>query len=96
MAARKDVASGRGVSLFERVTDGGAPRWLERSLGDTPFANRSDADRGLEEVEALGDARSPLTATEDGVWLDGALRAAAERRRDAHVHAVLRPRREPP
>ena len=77
MTARKDVASGRGVTLFERVTEGGAPRWVERGIGETPFTNRSDADRGLDEVQVLGDSAQSLTATSDGVWVDGALRAAA-------------------
>ena len=54
------------------------PRWQERSLGDSPFAQRADANLGLEEVEPLGDAAQPITVTEQGVWLDGRFLATAE------------------
>ncbi len=77
LVARKAASAGRGVSLFERTTDGG-PRWRERSLGASPFAQHVDADIGLEEVEALGDGAQSITATTDGVWLDGRFRATAE------------------
>ena len=73
----RHASAGRGLSLFERSTDGGA-RWRERSLGDSPFAQRVDADLGLDEVEALGDGAQPVTATTDGVWLDGRFRATAD------------------
>ena len=77
MTARKDVAANRGVSLFERTTEGGTARWVERGIGETLFTNRADTDRGIDEVQVLGDSAQSLTATPDGVWVDGSLRAAA-------------------
>ena len=83
---------GRGLSLFERTTDGG-PRWRERSLGDSPFAKRVDADRRPRGRRGAR-RRGPVDHR------DGGRRVARRQlqrdrggRRAAHLHAVLRPLR---
>jgi hypothetical protein len=76
MVASTAEALGRGIALFQRQDSGGGPRWVERSLGASPFAHATSA--GIAEVTALGGQAQPLTATPDGVWIDGSIRVDAE------------------
>ncbi len=59
LLARADAgARARRRAVRARHGDGG-PRWVERSLGDAPFATRADAGaRRRRACEPLGDARS--------------------------------------
>jgi len=67
--ARTDEDLGRGIVLFQRTTGPGGPRWVERSLGSSPFATEQNA--GTDKVAALTGSAEPLTVTPDGVWADG-------------------------
>ena len=72
---RPDSALGRGVVLLQRVTGGGDPRWEERPLGTTLFADRETPAQGIADVRPLGGAAQELTATAGGVWIDGTMEA---------------------
>jgi hypothetical protein len=67
MRAQPDA--GRGVVLFERVADGGAPRWRLRDHGAPLFAAAATPDVGVQGMAAL-DSPNALTATANGVWVD--------------------------
>ncbi|MDQ3644901.1 MAG: hypothetical protein M3356_05260, partial [Actinomycetota bacterium] len=75
--ARTDPALGRGITLFERTTGQGGPRWVQRSLGSSVFADRASPGQGVTEVGPLGGGSQPLTVTSDGIWIDGTLTSAA-------------------
>lgn len=75
MAARSADAPDRGLVLFGRDTDG---VWRERSLGSSKFAASESPADGATEIKLFPLAQpaigsDPLTATEDGVWLDGTM-----------------------
>jgi hypothetical protein len=76
LAAR--TTDGRGVVLLQREDTAAGPQWLDRSIGDLPFAQANPPDSGLTGIRALGDAAQPLTATSDGVWIDGEMRAGGD------------------
>ena len=62
-----------GIVLFQRTDTTGGPHWVERSLGSSPFANRSVPAAGVSEIHALEGQAQPLTATAAGVWVDGSI-----------------------
>ena len=78
--ARTDPALGRGITLFERTTGQGGPRWVQRSLGSSAFAARDTPAQGLTDVGPLGGGSQPLTVTADGVWVDGSVTSGGEAR----------------
>ena len=63
-------SGGRGLVLFERVSDGAGPRWRLRSISEPLFEQASTPARAVESVEPLTTPHA-LTATDAGVWLDG-------------------------
>ncbi len=72
LLGRSGVGLGRGVMLFERS----GTTWVERDLGSSPFASAETPALGIARVEPLGGSAQPLTATDDGVWVDGELQAS--------------------
>lgn len=70
LLARPAPETGRGLVLFERVTDGSGPRWRLRSLGAPLFEQAATPGRGVSAVAPLASPYA-LTATEAGVWVDG-------------------------
>jgi hypothetical protein len=70
--AETDPALGRGIVLLERTTPPGGPRWVERGLGATPFADRDTPGLGIAGLAPLGGTAQPLTVTADGLWIDAA------------------------
>jgi hypothetical protein len=78
--ARADDTLGRGVVLLERTTGGGGPLWVERDLGAPAFAARETPAEGVTELAPLAGSSQPLTATADGVWIDGSFRLAGSMR----------------
>lgn len=73
MVARAHADAHRGLLLFERVTDGPAPRWRLRDVGAPRFAADATPADGVTAVEPLPGG-SAATATADGVWVDGRFR----------------------
>ncbi len=75
--ARTAPALGRGIVLFERSAGApGGPRWVERALGAPTFAAAATPGQQVAAVAPLGGAAQPLTATADGVWVDGSMTVA--------------------
>jgi hypothetical protein len=72
------TTDGRGIVLLQREDTAGGPQWLDRSLGGLPFAQANPPDSGLTDIKALDDAAQPLTATADGVWIDGEMHAGGD------------------
>ena len=89
LLARTPDSLGRGIVLFQRSTAGGSPHWEERSLGDSPFASRNAPEAGIADIRPLEAQAQPLTATTDGVWIDGAVTVSA-RWRVEHFTLFLR------
>ncbi len=65
-------ALGRGIVLLRRTGPPSDPRWAERPLGATPFADRDSPGLGIAGLAALGGTAQPLTVTTGGVWIDAA------------------------
>jgi hypothetical protein len=61
--AHADPALGRDLVLLRREDAPGGPTWSERPLGAAAFAATA--------VDPVGGTSQPLTATTDGVWIDG-------------------------
>jgi hypothetical protein len=79
LLAQPPTGSARGVLLFRRTTAGGAPRWAVREVPGG-FSNREPGG-GVTNLTANATAAAdPLTATADGVWIDGAFEWQGARR----------------
>ncbi len=72
--------SGLGVLLFRRTTAGGAARWVAQQGLPNGFGSREPGG-GVTALGANGHRLAePLTATADGVWVDGTFDWQGERR----------------
>ncbi|HEY5941566.1 MAG TPA: hypothetical protein VIT89_01735, partial [Solirubrobacterales bacterium] len=76
IAETDDAALNRSVILLERTTTAGGPLWVERTLAGTPFREADSPADGIAGAAPIPGAAQPLTATQDGVWID--LSAAIE------------------
>ena len=75
LLARTDGASGDGLVLYRRVEQAGAARWERQALGVPRFEAAATPADGIAAVTPLdGDRQQPLTASADGVWVDGNVR----------------------
>ncbi|WP_320671929.1 hypothetical protein [Patulibacter defluvii] len=72
--ARAHESAGLGLVLLERTTAGGQARWVRRPLGVPAFDARATPALGVDAVTPL-DGGFALTATRDGVWVDGGFQA---------------------
>lgn len=70
LLAQPIAATGRGLTLFERVGEDAAARWVLRSLGRPELDRSAGAIEGVSGMRALPSPWA-LTATEAGVWVDG-------------------------
>jgi hypothetical protein len=69
-------ASGLGVMLFKRTEEkAGEPRWEQVELGASLFAQAATAAQGVSGVTPLTSPAQSLTASDQGVWIDGNLQA---------------------
>ncbi len=85
LLATTEADRGDGILLFARVDDARGVRWEPRDLGARAarFAVATTTADGIEQVATLaGDAQQPLTATADGVWIDGTMRLSGGLQRD--------------
>jgi hypothetical protein len=74
LLAETDPALGAGLVLFAREDGPGGARWVQRDLGAPLFAAAQTPADGVASLTPLdGDGQQPLTATADGVWIDGTM-----------------------
>ena len=95
VAARAAPApeSGLGAMLFKRVVNGsGEGRWEYVELGSALFAQAATPAQDVSDVSPLGSPGQPLTASDQGVWIDGNLQAPDGGSRRVRLHALLRHR----
>lgn len=87
LLAATDPDRADGIVLFARTVDGrGDVSWVRQDLGAPLFAAAATPASGVEQLGALdGDAQQPLTATPDGVWIDGSMRLGGERESDLTI-----------
>jgi hypothetical protein len=68
--------SGLGPMLFKRVVNGsGEGRWEHVELGSALFAQAATPVQDVSGVAPLDSPGQPLTASDQGVWIDGNLQA---------------------
>ncbi len=72
LLARPAESTGLGLVLFERTGTGASVRWVRRPLGLPLLEAAATPARGVAAVAPLASS-SALTATDDGVWVDGGL-----------------------
>ncbi len=74
LVARTDATLGDGVVLFRRVVTSGVASWERQDLGAPLFARAATAASGVATLASFGGGLAQtLTATPDGVWVDGAM-----------------------
>ncbi|MBS1869134.1 MAG: hypothetical protein JSS99_05680 [Actinobacteria bacterium] len=74
LLAETDPRLGDGLVLFAREDGAGGARWVQRDLGAPLLAAASTPAQGVESLAPLDDdGQQPLTATADGVWIDGTM-----------------------
>ncbi|HEX8689416.1 MAG TPA: hypothetical protein VF729_04150, partial [Solirubrobacterales bacterium] len=70
LALPDDETSSRSVVLLQRTSTPDGPRWVERPLNGTPFAERDEPATQIAGAGPIGGAAQSLTVTADGVWVD--------------------------
>ena len=75
LLGKPSAESGLGPMLFKRVEKSGEYRWEPVELGAAMFAQAATPAQGVSGVAPLSSPGQPLTASEQGVWVDGNLQA---------------------
>ena len=76
LLGRASQESGLGVMLFKRVVNGaGEGHWEHVELGSTLFAQAATPAQDVSDVAPLPSPGQPLSASDQGVWIDGNLQA---------------------
>ncbi len=70
LAVPDEETSTRSFVLLERTSTPEGPRWVERPLGGTVFAERDEPAAQIAGTAPIGGAAQPLTVTADGAWID--------------------------
>lgn len=74
LLAETDPRLGDGLVLFARQDGPGGPSWEPQPLGAPPFEAAATPSAGIESLAPLdGAGQQPLTASPDGVWIDGTM-----------------------
>ena len=76
LLGKASAESGLGPMLFKRVEKAGEARWEQVELGAPLFAQAATSARDVSSVAPLGSPGQPLTASGQGVWIDGNLQAS--------------------
>jgi hypothetical protein len=76
LLGRASQESGLGPMLFKRVVNGsGEGSWEHVELGSALFAQAATLTQDVSGVAPLSSPGQPLTASDQGVWIDGNLQA---------------------
>ncbi len=70
IAETDDAALNRSVVLLERTATSEGPRWVERTLAQTPWREADSPADGIADAAPVPGAAQPLTVTQDGAWID--------------------------
>jgi len=74
LVARTDATLGDGVVLYRRVVENGVASWARQDLGAPLFARAATPASGVTALATFeGGLAQTLTATADGVWIDGSM-----------------------
>jgi hypothetical protein len=75
MLGQASAQSGLGVMLFKRSEVAGEAKWQPAQLGSALFSASATPAQDVSGVAPLSGQAQPLTASEQGVWIDGNLQA---------------------
>jgi hypothetical protein len=75
MLGQASSASGLGIMLFKRTETAGEANWKPVELGSALFSASATAAQNVSGVAPLSGQAQPLTASDQGVWIDGNLQA---------------------
>jgi hypothetical protein len=75
MLGQASTQSGLGIMLFKRAEIAGEAKWQQVEFGLALFAASATAAQGVSGVAPLSGQAQPLTASDQGVWIDGNLQA---------------------
>jgi hypothetical protein len=75
LLGQASAQSGLGIMLFKRTETAGEVEWQPAELGSALFAARATPAQGVSGVAPLSGQAQPLTASGQGVWIDGNLQA---------------------
>lgn len=75
MLGQASAQSGLGIMLFKRTETAGEARWQPVELGSALFSASATPAQGVSGVAPLSGQAQPLTASDQGVWIDGNLQA---------------------
>jgi hypothetical protein len=75
LLGQASAQSGLGIMLFKRTETAGEVVWQPAELGSALFAASATPAQSVAGVTPLGGQAQPLTASDQGVWIDGNLQA---------------------
>jgi hypothetical protein len=75
MLGQASAQSGLGVMLFKRIEEAGEAKWQPVELGSALFSAGATPAQSVSGVVPLSGQAQPLTASDQGVWIDGNMQA---------------------
>jgi len=75
MLGQASAQSGLGVMLFKRTETAGEAKWQPVELGSALFSASATPAQSVSGVLPLSGQAQPLTASDQGVWIDGNMQA---------------------
>ncbi len=75
MLGQASAQSGLGIMLFKRSEIAGEAKWQPAELGSALFSASATPAQNVSGVAPLSGQAQPLTASDQGVWIDGNLQA---------------------
>ena len=75
MLGQASSGSGLGIMLFKRTEAAGEAKWTPVELGSSLFSASATPAQNVSNLGPLSGQAQPLTASDQGVWIDGNLQA---------------------
>jgi hypothetical protein len=75
MLGQADPASGLGIMLFKRIEKAAEVKWQPVELGSALFSASAMPAQNVSGVMPLSGQAQPLSASDQGVWIDGNMQA---------------------